>query len=122
MAEIYRHNVTVRTDERITKVESIGNRLRASVANTYSAANRDVEVDQIVGEVGTLANDELYFELKPLSRNLGEVDLQAMADFAPQCVDNNDNGEFFLYRIGDAWTSRNIHAATLDAMRICKDL
>ena len=72
--------------------------------------------------MGTLANDELYFELKPLSRNLGEVDLQAMADFAPQCVDNNDSGEFFLYRIGDAWTSRNIHAATLDAMRICKDL
>ena len=122
MTEIYRHNITVRTDERVTRVESIGNRLKATVANTYSDAKRYVEIDQIVGEVGTLANEELYFELKPRSRNLGEVDLQALADFEAQLIDSNAHGEFFLYRIGDAWTSRNIHAATLDAMRICKDL
>ena len=31
-------------------------------------------------------------------------------------------GGFGLYRIGDAWAARNIHAAILDAMRLCRDL
>ena len=29
---------------------------------------------------------------------------------------------FVLYRIGDAWAGRNIHAAMLDAMRLCHTL
>ena len=57
-----------------------------------------------------------------MSRNLGEVDLRAMADGEAQTVDVNPDGAFRLYRIGDAWTGRNIHAAMLDAMRLCKDL
>jgi hypothetical protein len=31
------------------------------------------------------------------------------------------DGAYMLARIGDAVTSRNIHAAVLDAMRVCKD-
>ena len=122
MSEIYAHGVSVRADERVIEVQLTGNRLKTVIANTYSAQSRTVEVDQVVGEVGTLPNDELYLALKPLSKNLGELDLGAMARFEPQCIETNPEGEFFLYRIGDAWTSRNIHAATLEAMRVCKDL
>ena len=76
----------------------------------------------IIGDYATIANDDLYFALKPLSRNRGEVDLDALAANAPQTLDTNPEGRFFLYRAGDAWTSRNVHAAMLDAMRLCKDL
>ena len=76
----------------------------------------------MVGDYGTLPNDALYFELKPGSSNLGEVDLQAMADARPQSLCTNSEGRYQLFRVGDAWTSRNIHAAMLDSLRLCKDL
>jgi hypothetical protein len=75
-----------------------------------------------VGDYGTAPNEDLYLALKPDSHNLGQLDLDALAAFAPQTLDVNPEGRFFLYRIGDAWAGRNVHAAMLDAMRICKDL
>ena len=75
-----------------------------------------------MGDYGTTPNQDLYLALKPASRNLGELDLEALAAYTPQTIDVNRQGRFFLYRIGDAWASRNVHAAMLDAMRICKDL
>ena len=67
-------------------------------------------------------HDALYFDLKPGSTNLGEVDLEAMAHAQPQRLDTNPGGAYRLFRVGDAWTSRNIHAAMLDSLRLCKDL
>lgn len=61
-------------------------------------------------------------DLKPGSTNLGEVDLEAMADARPQRLYTNPHGAYQLFRVGDAWTSRNIHAAMLDSLRLCKDL
>jgi NADPH-dependent 2,4-dienoyl-CoA reductase/sulfur reductase-like enzyme len=123
MSEIYRHGVTLTVDSRLIEVRQLGNKLVAVLQSTY---HDDVVVeriiDQVVGDYGTHANDDLYYALKPDSRNLGQLDMQALADFRPQVVDLNPEGEFFLYRIGDAWASRNVHAAMLDAMRICKDL
>jgi len=40
----------------------------------------------------------------------------------PQDVDRNLQGDYALYRIGDAAASRNIHAAIYDALRLAKDL
>ena len=123
MSEIYRHGVTLTVDSRLVEVRQLGNKLVAVLQSTY---HDDVVVerivDQVVGDYGTHANDDLYYALKPDSRNLGQLDMQALADFRPQVVDLNLAGNFFLYRIGDAWASRNVHAAMLDAMRICKDL
>lgn len=122
MSEVYQHGVLVRTDERVSKIEPQGNRFLVEISNVYSGGTRSLVVDQVVGEVGTLPNEDLYLELKSLSRNLGENDLDAMANYTAQKIDKNSDGEFFLYRIGDAWANRNIHSATLDAMRVCKDL
>ena len=69
-----------------------------------------------------MPNTDLYLALKPLSRNLGEVDLRALAEARPQAIERNAAGRFFLYRIGDDWAARNVHAAMLDAMRVCKAL
>ncbi len=122
MNEIYRHGATVTPDTRLTALARSGNRLTATLTNIYNDEVREREVDQVVGESGTLPNEELYFELKPRSRNLGEVDLRRMSNFERQVIETNLDGAFFLFRIGDAWASRNIHAAMLDAMRVCKDL
>jgi hypothetical protein len=122
MNELYGHGVRITPDTRLVEVRREGNKLAAVLANAYSGARAERIVDQVVGDHGTLANDELYFALKPHSSNLGETDLRAMAEAAPQTLVNNPDGAFQLFRIGDAWTSRNIHAAMLDAMRICVTL
>ena len=82
------------------------------------ASAEERRVEQIVVEHGTLPNDEAYFALKPLSRNLGEIDYAALIATRPQTLDRNPDGRFALYRIGDAVASRNIHAAVYDGLRL----
>jgi len=60
--------------------------------------------------------------LMPLSTNLGQLDLESLTAARTQTLAPNLEGRFSLYRIGDAWASRNIHAAMLDAMRLCLHL
>jgi hypothetical protein len=66
--------------------------------------------------------DEVYYALKPLSSNLGEIDYDALIDGEPQQLERNAVGKFKLFRIGDAVSSRNIHAAIYDALRLVKDI
>jgi hypothetical protein len=79
-------------------------------------------VDQVVVEHGTRPLDELYFALKEGSVNRGAVDYQALIAGRPQALRTNPGGAYQLFRIGDAVSSRNIHAAIYDALRLCKDL
>lgn len=85
------------------------------------AADSETEriVDHVVVEQGTVPNDELYFDLLPGSTNRGEVDQQALLQLRPQNVNRNESGSYQLFRIGDAVTSRNVHAAVYDAFRLC---
>jgi len=97
-------------------------RLRARIACMYSDTVQTIDCDRVVCEHGTVANDDLYHALRPHSRNLGEIDIARLARFEPPAPQRNNQGRFVLLRIGDAWASRNVHAAMLDAMRMCKDL
>jgi hypothetical protein len=45
------------------------------------------------------------------------MDLAAMAENRPQALRRNPEGQFQLYRVGDALASRNIHAAIYDSLR-----
>ena len=99
-----------------------GNQLKATLFNEYDKSRHERLVDQVVVEHGTLPLDELYLELKPGSRNLGEVDYAALIAGRPQQIVRNPAGGYLLYRIGDAVSSRNIHAAVYDALRLAKDL
>ncbi|WP_137931778.1 oxidoreductase [Mesorhizobium comanense] len=122
MSELYKHDVRIETDTRLASLRREGNKLLASVQNTYSDKIRELAFDQVIGDNGTLPNDDVYFALKPLSRNLGEVDLRALADARPQAIIHNPQGAFDLYKVGDAWACRNLHAAMLDAARISHPL
>jgi hypothetical protein len=76
----------------------------------------------VVVEHGTLPADELYHALKDGSRNGGEVDVDGLVAGAPAEIVVNPEGGYLLYRVGDAVSSRNIHAAIYDALRLCKNL
>ena len=71
---------------------------------------------------GTLPLDELYFDLKGLSSNGGAVDHDALINAQTQNIVKNSDGEFQLFRIGDAVSARNTHAAIYDALRLLKDI
>ena len=116
-----RYGVAVTLNLRLEAVRRDGNRLVGSFFDEYGKRHVEKEADQIVVEHGTVPLDALYFELKPLSRNGGEVDYEALLRGAPQEVNRNSDGCFVLYRIGDAVASRNIHAAIYDALRLAKD-
>lgn len=114
------HGVTTTLATRLIGVsQGEGKRLIAELGSDYTPMTWRREVDTVVVEHGTLPNDELYFDLIPGSTNLGEVDQQALLEGRAQSVVTNPDGRYQVFRIGDAVSSRNIHAAIYDALRLC---
>ncbi|WP_420565350.1 FAD-dependent oxidoreductase [Thalassobaculum sp.] len=116
-----RAGTRITINKRVLAVRRSGNGLIAQIGSDYSERVEEREVDQVVVEHGTLPLDEVYFALKPDSRNGGEMDYGALIAGRPQTVVRNPDGAFQLFRIGDAVASRNIHAAIYDAIRLVKD-
>ncbi|GKY89256.1 NADH:flavin oxidoreductase [Sinisalibacter aestuarii] len=115
-------DVTFTVTRRLKDVAKDGNRLKATIGTDYSDFTEEKTYDRVVVNYGTMPMDELYFELKPLSSNLGEVDYDALIAGRPQDVVTNSEGGFKLFRIGDAVSARNTHAAIYDALRLMKDV
>ncbi|QDL93713.1 NADH:flavin oxidoreductase [Paroceanicella profunda] len=115
-----RAGARITISKRLRGVERQGNRLIATLGSDFSDRVETREVDQVIVEHGTLPLDELYHALRPLSRNRGAVDVKALLSGRPQAVETNPQGAFTLWRIGDAVAARNIHAAVLDAFRLCR--
>lgn len=122
MRSLQKQDVTFTVTYRLDAVEKDGNQLVAHVGSDYGGVTRTRIVDQIVVNNGTIPLDELYFELKPLSSNLGAVDYDRLIDGKPQTMSGNPGGNFQLFRIGDAVAARNTHAAIYEALRLAKDL
>ena len=118
----HRRGVRVTMNARLLSVRRRGNGLVAVLGSDYGDQQEEREVDQVVVEHGTLPLDELYEALKPGSRNGGEVDHAALLSGRAQDVIRNAGSRYQLFRIGDAVSSRNIHAAVFDALRLAKDL
>lgn len=115
-------DVTFTVTRRLLDVTKTGNTLTAIIGTDYSDHTDQKEYDQVVVNYGTLPLDELYFDLKPLSSNAGAIDHDALIAGQPQTIDRNSAGTFKLFRIGDAVSARNTHAAIYDALRLVKDL
>ena len=122
MRNLQKRDTTFTVTWRLMAVAKEGNQLRATLGSDYGGVTRERIVDQVVVNHGTRPLDDIYFDLKPLSSNLGEVDYDALSTGAPQTVMRNPEGTFRLFRIGDAVSARNTHAAIYDALRIGKDL
>jgi len=122
MRTLQQKDVTFTVTYRLKSVDRKGGQLRVLVGSDYGDAIKERLVDQVVVNHGTIPLDEVYFELKPRSSNLGEVNQADLIAGKPQQVIRNPQGAFQLFRIGDAVSARNTHAAIYDALRLCKDL
>jgi 2,4-dienoyl-CoA reductase-like NADH-dependent reductase (Old Yellow Enzyme family)/thioredoxin reductase len=122
MRSLQKLDVTFTVTYRLESVRREGNELIAVIGSDYGGVRKERRVDQVVVNHGVLPMDDLYFELKPKSRNLGAVDHDALLAGRAQNVSANADGKFQLFRIGDAISARNTHAAIYDALRLVKDL
>ena len=116
----YELGIEPKLDRRLQRVERLGNRLRVSFRNELTDAEETHEADHLVVEHGTLPADGLFRGLRDVSSNRGIVEQRALREGGPQPGAGADG--FQLFRIGDAVSSRNIHAAVLDAYRLCRVL
>jgi pyruvate/2-oxoglutarate dehydrogenase complex dihydrolipoamide dehydrogenase (E3) component len=122
MRSLQKQDVTFTVTFRLQSVTRQGNGLVATVGSDYGGVEQTRQVDQVVINNGTIPLDDLYFELKGLSLNGGEVSYDDLIAGNPQRVVRNPEGSFQLFRIGDAVSARNTHAAIHDALRLVKDL
>ncbi|MCB4770975.1 NADH:flavin oxidoreductase [Ancylobacter sp. Lp-2] len=120
LRELYKAGVILSPNMELIEIYPEGNRLVAALRNTMTEAEEERIVDHVVVDYGTLPVEGLFQSLRAGSVNDGETDLDALVAGRPQRW-TGANG-YALYRIGDAWTGRNIHAAIYDALRLCKDL
>jgi 2,4-dienoyl-CoA reductase-like NADH-dependent reductase (Old Yellow Enzyme family) len=116
---LYEARTILTPNHRLVAIRREGNKLRAELHNDFDKSVSVRLVEQVVAEHGTLPAADLYFALKDISLNLGEIDHEALIANQPQKLVRNENGRFRLYRVGDALASRNIHAALYDSLRLC---
>jgi hypothetical protein len=109
-------------NQHVLAVRPEAGRLCVDIGSEQSPHRVARHVDHVIVDHGTIASDELYFDLKERSSNRGAVDYGALIDGRPQTLVRNPDGAFQLFRIGDCVSSRNIHAAVYDALRLVKDL
>jgi len=122
MRSLQDKEVTFTVTRRLLGVMPEGNRLKATIGTDYSDLKTESTYDQVVVNYGTLPLADLYFDLRPLSSNGGAVDHDALINGHAQTITRNPGGAFQLFRIGDAVSARNTHAAIYDALRLMKDI
>ncbi len=121
LKSFYENGVVMTPDLRLVSVSQHPDGLAATLHNEYTNTYTERIVDHVVVEHGTLPLDDVYFELKAESTNHGELDLDALVEGRPQELVVNPDGGYQLFRIGDAISGRNIHAAIYDALRLAKE-
>ena len=115
-------NVKITISKRIKRIKKRDNRLVLTINSDYSDKIETKEISQVIVEHGTIPVDDLYFNLKKNSFNQGAVDYKSLINQKFKEIIKNSKGSYYLYRVGDAISSRNIHSAIYDSLRICKDI
>lgn len=116
---LYQNEVQTLFDHQLERLERTGNRITAHFRNLATDGMISRSADQVIVEHGTQPADELYFALRASAANHGVTDVTALLA-GEQQPEGDGDGRFALHRIGDVVTSRNIHAAVFDALRLCR--
>jgi 2,4-dienoyl-CoA reductase-like NADH-dependent reductase (Old Yellow Enzyme family) len=106
--------------QKLSALKKEGNRLVATLTHELTRQVQEISADQVILETGTDPLAEVFFELRKLSANNGITDVDAMAEWSAQPSVSAEG--FCLHRLGDAVTSRSIHAALLEAYRLAVHL
>jgi len=119
LKKLQNENISFLIGKRLLDVSIKGNKLNALIGSDYDELFKNNSTyDQIFVNYGTKPLDELYFELLPLSKNMGEINYEKFIKGYEQDIIKNKDNKFNIFRIGDAVSSRNIHAAIYDALRL----
>lgn len=116
--QLYRYGITTIPDLVLKAVRREGGCLVATLTNDLTDETAEIETDQVVIERGTFPVDEVFQALKDSAVNRGVTDIDTLLKAEPQPYALSDGDDYLLYRIGDAVSSRSLHAALLDAYRI----
>ena len=84
MRELQKRDVVFTVTWKLDAVRRHGNELLATIGSDYGGVTRERRVDQVVVNHGTRPLDDVYFELRPGSTNLGEVDYEALVEGGPR--------------------------------------
>ena len=120
---IHQSKISPRFEEQLKEVRRDGNKLSAVLQNELTGELTELSAGQVIFDYGTIPADGLYHELREGAVNSGVTDLGRLVAGEAQCGSRQTNpaGTYELHRIGDAVSSRNIHAAVLDALRLCQE-
>ena len=110
------NGVKVTLDQALVRVRRAGNGLEAIFKHELTGALSTMTAQQVIIERGTVPVCEVYDTLREGSANGGTTDIDALLAAQPQ---PRSPGGYELHRIGDAVTSRNVHSAIYDALRLC---
>lgn len=119
-ASLARQGVTITVLRRLHSVAEVSEGFAVTLGVDGSDFREQRVVDAVVAEMGTQPVADVYEELLADSTNLGEVDFADLLARRPQTSVRNESGKYQLFRIGDAVAGRNVHAAMLDAARLCR--
>jgi 2,4-dienoyl-CoA reductase-like NADH-dependent reductase (Old Yellow Enzyme family)/thioredoxin reductase len=106
-------------DHQLSSVRKKGNQLVATFRHELTGTTTELAASQVVIERGTVPVDEMFHALRAESANDGVTDIDALLERQTQPV---ARAGFALHRIGDAVSSRNVHGAIYDALRLCSAL
>ncbi|MHC8286876.1 oxidoreductase [Pseudomonas sp. XS1P51] len=111
------HGIDVTGDHHLIQVSRHAEGgLMATFRHELTGTLLERRADKVVVERGTAPLDEVFEGLRGMSCNDGVLEIPQFLQLKPQPMGGRDG--FALYRIGDALSSRNVHAAMLDAMRL----
>jgi hypothetical protein len=96
--------------------------LVATFRHELTGSTMELTAPQVIIENGTVPMCETFDALRARSLNDGITDIHALLDGHPQLEGPPAPGQFELHRIGDAVSSRSVHAAVYDALRLCMAL
>lgn len=103
----------------LKSVTAEGDRLLTVLRNVLTGEMETRLVDHVVVEHGIEPMADVYHALKEGSTNLGQLDHDALINGDNPFKTLNVGGTYMVARIGDAVAGRSIHAALLDALRVC---
>lgn len=113
---LYERDVRVLYDRTLSSVTQHAGEYHVTFTNDLSGNEYTLTAQQVVVELGTQPVDDVFHALRGQSLNDGVTDIDALANGE---VQQQPKGNcFVLHRVGDAVTSRSIHASILDAYRL----